>query len=183
MRLPLVVYQNYSSTRPCNHPRPPCADISIRYWHIRSSSVLWRLCTPGLHFQLQPREPSERAPFVTPRTTLERLSANSKRVAQGHEKGQKNRPQKITGINEALQFSRTCRPQDGRTGPRDRHHRDERGRFALEPAHLRLSCEDARRQGREKMSVSSHWCGSARALGEHANAAAALLRGKEPNPK
>ena len=85
------------------------------------------------------------------------MSANSTRIAQGHEKGQKNRPQKIDLTFEALQFSRTCRPQDGRTGPRDRHHRDERGRFALEPVHLLPPGEDARRQGCEKMRVSSHW--------------------------
>ena len=75
-------------------------------------------------------------------------------------KGPKNRPQNRGGHTRSspvLSHLPRCRPQDGRTGPRDRHHRDERGRFALKPVHLLPPGEDARRQGCEKMRVSSHW--------------------------
>ena len=72
-------------------------------------------------------------------------------------KGPKNRPQNRGGHTRSspvLSHLPTPRRQNWPSRPA---HRDERGRFALEPAHLRLSGEDARRQGCEKMSVSSHW--------------------------
>ena len=62
----------------------------------------------GLGFEVQPREPSERAPFVTPRTTLERVCANSTRLRHGHEKGQKIDLRIEVGMFEGLS-SRTCR--------------------------------------------------------------------------
>ena len=82
---------------------------------------------------------------------------NGLKYYQGHEKGQKIDVSESRWARSKVSVLSHLPLQDGRTGPRDRHHRDERGRFALEPVHLLLPGEDARRQGCEKMRVSSHW--------------------------
>ena len=93
---------------------------------------------------------------VRPRTTFSSQGYHRKRaprgaglqiphVGQAHEKAKKI---DLMGINRGFSAD------DNKNWPLNR---DGRGRFALEPTHLRLSSEDARRQGCEKMRVSNHW--------------------------
>ena len=105
---------------------------------------------------VQPRVPSERAPFTTPRTTPGRLCANSTRVHDAHEDAH-FRPLTQSGEERSSAVLWRWPPQDGRTGPRDRHHRDERCRLALEPVELRPAGDDARQHDCGKKRVSSHW--------------------------